>query len=154
AVSGACNRIIKIRHITRCVDPWSVSFQPLVDEDAVVYLDAAIVKETDFWVNTDSDCDKIAGHNFAAVRHDGFDPCCAGKLFDLFSENQLYAAFSKIFGEEFAGLARAQFLVDQVLFRDQRCRHAPCNYRRSKLHSDEARSYYDRTPCMQNTLVQ
>src|SRR5262249_40357482 len=51
--------IIKIRHVTRCVDPWSVSFQLLIDKDAAVYLDPAIVEKPCFWVNPDSDCDKI-----------------------------------------------------------------------------------------------
>jgi hypothetical protein len=38
-------------------------------------------------VNTDPDCDKIAGYDSAAACHDTFDLYRAGKLFDLFFEN-------------------------------------------------------------------
>src|SRR5262249_41988256 len=125
AIPGAHNRIIKIRHVTRCVDPWSVSFQLLIDKDAAVYLDPAIVEKPCFWVNPDSDCDKIAGHDFATVCHDGFDLCCTGKLFDLFFENKLYASLPKILGKKFRDLGRAQLLVEQVFSRDQRRPHPP-----------------------------
>ncbi len=79
----------------------------LVDEDAAIDIDVGIVEKSCLRVNTDPDCDNIATHNVTAACHDGFNLRCAEKLFDVFSENQLYASFSKIFSEELRDLGRA-----------------------------------------------
>jgi hypothetical protein len=76
-------------------------------------------------VNANRNRNHVAGHNFAAVRHDTFDLRCAGKRFDLFYENQLYASVCKILSEKFGYLGRAKFLIEKVFFRDQRRGDAP-----------------------------
>jgi hypothetical protein len=78
----------------------------LVDEDAIIQIDAAIAEKANFRANPNSNCNNIAGYSFAAACYDAFDLCCARKLSDLFSENEINAACSEILGEEIGDLRR------------------------------------------------
>ena len=154
AVPGARDRIIEIRDIARGIDPGPVGFHLLVDENAIVYINAAVAEKPDFRVNTDCNCDNIAECGLATARDDPFDPCRAGKLFDIFSEHQVYAARCKIFSKEPGDLRRMQLLVNQVFSRDQGGSNAPRHHSGSELHPEKARSNDDGALHMRETLVE
>ncbi len=100
------DRVVEIRDVSCRKDPRSVGFQILVDPNAAVQIDAAAAKKSHFRVNTDANCNNIAGHRSAAACDDTFDSRCSGKLFDGFSENQLYSPCHIMFSEELGDLRR------------------------------------------------
>src|SRR6202022_3868609 len=100
-------------------------FHLLVDENAIVYINAAVAKKPDFRVNTDCNCDNIAGYGLTTARDDPFDPCRAGKLFDIFSEHQVYAARCKIFSKKPGNSRRCKLRENPVFSRDQGGSNAP-----------------------------
>ncbi len=101
------DRVVEIRNVSCRKDPRLVGFQILVDPNAAVHIDAAVAEKSNFRVNTDSNCNNIGGHCSAAACNDAFDPRRSGKLFDAFSENQLYSPRPIMFGEELGDLRRA-----------------------------------------------
>ena len=139
-------RVVEARDVADGPHVLDAGLEALVDDHAVVDLEAAVLEPTRRRRDADADDRELGLDDASARRLDGVERRASAERLHLVAEHELDAFTRVQVGEELHQLARAQDLEQALAAVHERHFEPELLQRRRDLHADEPRADHDRVP--------